>query len=233
MSTLTQTPPGSASRRNAPIVSLAGALCALAVTAPRAAASELPLMDREKEIALALTACPASLADAAGVYVLERGGYVRARESRNGFNALVQHSRPGAQEPQCMDAEGSRTILRRYLQVAVWQAAGKTPEEIKTLTDAAFASGAFPAIARPGVDYMLSPQNRVSNFRGEVTYFPPHVMFFGTKLTNPDLGVGKTLGPDGNPTAPAYVAGEGSPYSMIIVPVATGGHVHDMAEPRD
>src|SRR5262249_28407633 len=56
------------------------------------AGSQLPkLMERQKEIALALSSCPASVANKAAVYVLEKSGYVKVRESQNGFTALVQH----------------------------------------------------------------------------------------------------------------------------------------------
>lgn len=181
---------------------------------------------QEAEMGLALSACPPAVTSGAGVYVLGPTGYARARETTNGFNALVQHSMPGAQEPQCMDAEGSRTLLVRYLKVAEWRASGKTPDEIKALTAKAFASGVFPRVQRPGIDYMLSQHNEVSNFRGQVTHFPPHVMFFGTSLKNSDLGVGTKLGVDGNPVGPVFVAGEGSPYALVIVPIAAGTHAH-------
>jgi hypothetical protein len=49
-------------------------------------------MDRQEEIALALSACPRSVADKTAVYVLEEPGYVKVRESQNGFTAIVQHS---------------------------------------------------------------------------------------------------------------------------------------------
>jgi hypothetical protein len=38
-------------------------------------------MDRQKEIALALSACPPSVATKAAVYVLDKSGYVKARDS--------------------------------------------------------------------------------------------------------------------------------------------------------
>ena len=67
---------------------------------------------------------------------------------------------------------------------------------------------------------MLSDQNFNTTGKGEV--FPPHVMFYGTHLTNVDLGVdGKDLGPDGNPKGPTFVAGDGSPFGFVIVPVNT------------
>ena len=188
------------------------------------------LIDRQTEMDLALSAFPMAVAKGAGVYVLTRGGYEKARDSQNGFTAIVQHSAPTATEPQCIDAEGSRTILQRYLKVAAWRAQGKTPEEVRQLTKEALAKGELPAPARPGVDYMLSNANTVPNEKGEHVPYVPHVMFFGTHLSNADLGVGKELGPDGQPIGPAYVAGEGTPYALVIVPVgAHGGAAHSAA----
>ena len=118
-----------------------------------------------------------------------------------------------------MDAQGTRTLLPRYLKVAEWRALGKSPDEIKLLVADAFAKGIFQPPAKPGVDYMLSTENLVPNTRGEVTHFPPHVMFYAPYLTNAELGSDGPLGPDGNPDGPAFVASEGAPHALIIVPV--------------
>jgi len=45
-------------------------------------------------------------------------------------------------------------------------------------------------------------------------------MIYAPFLTNADIGVGSELGSDGNPMAPAFVAAEGEPQALIIVPVA-------------
>jgi hypothetical protein len=153
------------------------------------------------------------------VYVLEKSGYVKIRDSENGFTAIVQHSQPISQEPQCMDAEGTRSFLPRYLRVAEWRAQGKSPEEIKRLVAEAFANGTFQPPSKPGVDYMLSKENRVPNAKGEIVHFAPHLMFYAPYLKNADLGLSNVLGPDGNPEGPAFVAGEGSPNALIIVPL--------------
>src|SRR6516165_1604029 len=175
------------------------------------------LTDRDKEIALALSACPPSVASKAAVYVLDRAGYIKVRDGENGFTAIVQHAVPTSQDPQCMDAEGTRTFLPRYLKVAEWRAQGKSANEIKLLVADAFAKGIFQPPARPGVDYMLSTENIVPlDEKGTVGHFPPHVMFYGPYLTNADVGS------DGNLAGPTFVAGEGSPHALIIVPV--GGH---------
>ena len=188
-----------------------------AAQTPQPTESQRPaLMDRQNEIALALSACPQSVAGKAAVYVLEKAGYVKVRDSQNGFTAIVQHSIPNSQEPQCMDAEGTRTFLPRMLKVAEWRAQGKSPEEIKALVADAFAKGVFQPPTRPGVDYMLSTDILTPNEKGGVAPFPPHVMFYGPYLTNADLGS------DGNPGGPVFVAGEGTPHALIIVPLGVG-----------
>jgi len=177
-----------------------------------------PLMEREKETALALSSCPSFLRDKAAVYVLEKSGYAKVRESKNGFTAIVQHFRPNSLEPQCLDADAEQTFLPRILKVAELRAQGKTQQEIQTFMSDAVAKGTFSPPIRPGIIYMLSEQNFNTNGKGEV--FPPHVMFYGTGMTNGDLGVdAKDLGQDGNPKGPIFVAGDGSPFGFIIVPV--------------
>jgi hypothetical protein len=192
------------------------------------AAAERPLpMERQREITLALSACPASVAGRAAVYVLESSGYVKVRDSQNGFTAIVQHSMPTSQEPQCMDAEGARTLLPRYLKVAALRAEGKSPEEIQRFMADAFAKGVFQPPSRTGVDYMLSTENRVPSPNGGVESFPPHVMFYAPYLTNSELGSeGQAAG------GPAFVASEGSPFALVIVPVASHtSSNHPMPDP--
>jgi hypothetical protein len=203
---------------------------AWAQAAPPSAAS--PPESQDAEISLALSACPPAVAKDAGVYVLGRAGYVKVRPSRNGFTALVQHTLPQAQEPRCMDAEGTRTWLPRILKVSELRAEGKSREEIQHIIADAVAKGVLQPPTRLGIDYMLSTQNRVPNAKGEVTAFPPHVMFYAPYLTNADIGVDNAkLGADGNPMGPAFVAGEGTAYALIIVPVGShGAMTHTMAE---
>jgi hypothetical protein len=206
-------------------------ICSLVVTVqiiatvPAVAQSTQPagtpaLMDRQKEIAMALSACPPSVASKAAVYVLEQSGYVKIRDSQNGFTAIVQHSLLTSREPQCMDAQGARTLLPRMLKVAELRAQKKTPEEIKRVVADGFAKGIFQPPTKPGINYMLSTENLVPDDNGVVSPFPPHVMFYGPYMTNADIGSeGQAAG------GPAFVAGSGSPYALIIVPVG-GGPAH-------
>ena len=224
--------PGDALVSSRKCICLSGLLVAMVIgviavaQSAQAVPAQVPQpMDRQKEIDLALSACPSSVSGAAAVYVLEKSGYVKTRDSENGFTAIVQHSMPTSQEPQCIDAEGTRTFLPRILRVAELRAQGKNGEEIKRIVADAIAKGTFQPPTKPGITYMLSAENVVPNEKGIPTPFPPHVMFYGPYMTNADIGS------DSNQGRPAFVAGEGGPYALIIVPVGTHkGPSHASAE---
>jgi hypothetical protein len=187
------------------------------------AQTQVPPMDRDKEVALALSACPSTVADGAGVYVLGKTGYEEVRRTQNGFVAIVAHALPTSQEPQCMDAEGVKTHLPRLFKQAELRAQGRSSDEIQRYVAQAFARGEFVAPSKPGVDYMLSTENLVPDAGGKgksVEHFPPHVMIYAPFITNKDLGV------DGSEAGPLLVVGEGTPHALIIVTVAPEDQAH-------
>ena len=100
--------------------------------------------------------------------------------------------------------------------MAELRAQGKSAEEIKRTVADLLAKGDLQPPSRPGVDYMLSTENLVPDDKGVVAPFPAHVMFFGTHLKNADLGSGGQ-----GSGSPVFVAGEGSPFALIIVPVGS------------
>lgn len=189
---------------------------AVSIAAGTCAAAEAPtLMDRQKEIALALSACPASLTGKAGVYVLEKAGYVKVRDSRNGFTAMVQHVLPISVEPVCMNEEATRTHLPRILKVAELRAQGKSAAEIRAVISEGIARGVFPIPRGPSITYMLSPQNLpASDDLTTAAPFPPHVMLWVPYVTNADLGL------DGDPNGQVSIARAGTPDAVIITPVS-------------
>ncbi len=192
-------------------------VCSNAVGA--AAAEKAAPLDRDAETTLALSAAPAPVAAKAGVYVLDKGGYVKVRDSQNGFVCIVEHRVPAASEPQCLDAEGVKTFLPRILMVGELRAKGKSEAEIRAAVKKGFASGQFTAPKRPGVDYMLSTHNvvTVDEEKGIAVPFPPHLMFYAPNMTNADIGS------DGSPASSVFVVDEKSPHALMIVPVPTGG----------
>jgi hypothetical protein len=177
---------------------------------------------QEQEIALATSAAPPAVAARAGVYVLEKNGYVKARESQNGFVCIVEHRIPNAVEPQCLDPEGVKTFLPRILMVGAMRAQGRPEPEIREAVRKGFAEGRFVAPRRPGVDYMLSTHNVVTidEEKGVAVPFPPHLMFYAPGMTNADVGS------DGTPASPVFVVDEKSPHALMIVPVGPGEHAH-------
>jgi hypothetical protein len=178
--------------------------------------------NRDQEMALAISAAPPPVAAKAGVYVLDKTGYVKARDSQNGFYCIVEHRIPSAVEPQCLDAEGVKTFLPRILFTAELRAKGKPEPEIRAAVKKGFADGKFKAPKRPGVDYMLSTHNVVTidEEKGVAVPFPPHLMFYAPGMTNADIGS------DGSPQSSVFVVDEKSPHALMIVPMGAGDHSH-------
>src|SRR5262249_19567880 len=125
-------------------------------------------------------------------------------------------------EPQCMDAEGVKTFLPKYLLIASLRAKGTPEPEIRKAVKAGFASGKLVAPARPGIIYMLSPKNVVTidEEKGIVRPVGPHLMFYAPNMTSADVGS------DGSPTSTVFVADEGSPHALMIVPVGAAHAAH-------
>jgi hypothetical protein len=173
------------------------------------------LLPREKEIALAVSAGPEHLRNGAGVYVLERNGFVKVRDSANGFTCIVNRDHPLNQKPVCFDAEGTATILPKILRVGELLMQGTPMSKIDAEIAEGFRCGKYIAPRRPGVAYMLSGD--IGNFNprtGKVESFPPHVMFYAPNLTNADLGTTPEALAS-NPWLP-FVAYQG-PHGFIIM----------------
>ena len=179
-------------------------------------AQQLPkLFPRDKEIEVALSAAPEHLRQGAAVYVLERNGYVKIRESTNGFTCIVNRDHPLSLKPVCFDAEGTATILPKILRVGELLMQGKPMSEIDAEIAEGFRTGKYISPRRSGVAYMLSGDIRNYNPRtGKVESFPPHVMFYAPNLTNADLGTTPEA-LEKNPSLP-FVAYQG-PHGYIIM----------------
>lgn len=201
------------------IAALLTLLAPLALWAPGAPAHAAeapwrpPLMAAAEETAAALEACPAAVREKAGVYLLTASGYELVRPSGNGFHAFVGRSQPDAFEPECFDAEGSATLLQAVLLRARLRMEGVAPERIETELAAAWAGGRLRAPRRAGINYMLSPRNRVPIAPDQVIPYRPHVMFYAPYLTDADVGG------DMDGASPVFMINAGRPDGYVIVPV--------------
>ena len=188
-----------------------------------------PLVEREREIAWALSGAPEHLRAEAGVYVLQRGGYVRVRESRNGFNCLVNRV-ANISGPQCYDAEGSETNMQADMRQVELAEQGRSRAEIKKIIDEEYRAGKLIAPRKPGITYMLSEEFvQTDSKTGErKQVFVPHLMFYAPYLKNADIGAKPEHHND--PNHP-FVLGEGTPGAYIIVVPGKDGHkAHGAAE---
>ncbi len=171
-----------------------------------ATAQELPRvydasMPRDQQIALAESAAPAEVSSKATVYVLGPKGYEKAREGTNGFSCFVgRHFVKPAEttiEPQCFDAEGSRTLLLVYMHGEELRTNGKSEDEIKADIANGYKEGRYQYPSKPGFLYMMSSQNRLRAIPEHGTgIFPPHLMFYAPNMTTKDVGFDAKSGLD-------------------------------------
>ncbi len=209
----------------------------LAVTASAQSGNtgtDLIKLEREREIALALTAAPEHLRNEAGVFVLQRGGYAKARDSRNGFNCLVLQG-GNILAPICYDVEGSETNMKADMRSRELYEQGKSREEVEKIIDAEYRAGKLLAPRRPGIAYMLSPEfKRYDPKTGEgKQFFPPHMMFYAPYLKNSDIGAKSE---HFNSHSHLFILDEGKPGAyMIVVPGGDEAHkaaAHDSGEKK-
>jgi hypothetical protein len=172
---------------------------------------QYPLLPRDLETELALSAAPPHLREQASVLVLEAAGYVPAVQRGNAFTCMVSR-RGGDLFPVCWDAEGVRSLLPLDVDDARLRLQGKSGAEIDRAVTDGFAAGRHRPPSRTGIAYMLSPLRYRIDERGQVTRSNPnpHVMFYAPNLTDSDIG--------GQRGSVAFMNKVG-PDGMIIVPV--------------
>lgn len=180
-------------------------------------------VEKEREREMALSAAPDHLRGEAGVYVLESKGYVKERESKNGFNCLILRG-GNVLAPICYDAEGSETNMIADMRKAELSSQGKSDEQVQKIIEEEYRSGKLLAPRRPGVAYMLSTEFKAHDSKTGKSkqVFVPHVMFYAPYLKNSDIG---SLPQHTNSHSQLFIISEGKPDAYIIV-VPKGDHSH-------
>jgi hypothetical protein len=141
--------------------------------------------DANSEIALARSAAPASISDAAEVMVLGPKGYTTAVKGTNGFLCIVERSwgaatdepefwNPKVRAPICFNPPAARSFVPIFLMKTKMVVAGKSKAEIVKATASALDSKELPALEPGAMCYMLSKQQYL-NDRGMSWH--PHLMF--------------------------------------------------------
>ena len=142
--------------------------------------------DEKAEIALARSAAPASISDAAEVMVLRRDGFATASTGSNGFVCVVERSwgkatddpefwNPKMRAPHCFNPAASKTFLPIFLKKTKLVLAGKSRAQILAAITSAFEEKELPALAPGAMCYMMAKQQYLSD---EDKSWHPHLMFF-------------------------------------------------------
>jgi hypothetical protein len=142
------------------------------------------IQDENIEIALARSAAPASVSDAADVMVLRRDGYATAAKGPNGFVCIVLRSwatttddaqfwNPKIRAPHCFNSPAAATVLPLYLTKSKLVLAGKSKREI--VAGVASAVEKKDWLAPGTMVYMMSKHQYLND---EGVSWHPHVMFF-------------------------------------------------------
>jgi hypothetical protein len=170
-----------------PLAIAASASAAQPPAYPRMAPlSRYMMADPSAEIALARSAAPASIGQAAEVLVLGPKGYSIAVKGTNGFVCVVERSwavtsddaqfwNPNIRAPICFNAAAAQSYLAIYLLKTTWVLSGKPQSQIHQAINAAFDSKQLPTLAPGSMCYMLSKQQYLND---DAKNWHPHVMFF-------------------------------------------------------
>jgi len=142
--------------------------------------------DEKSEIALARSAAPPSISDAAEVMVLTRTGYTTAAKGANGFLCIVERSwgattdhpefwNPKIRGPICFNPPSARSFAPIYLMKTKLVLAGKSKAEIVQATASAMNKKELPVLEPGAMCYMLAKHQYLTDAGMN---WHPHLMFF-------------------------------------------------------
>lgn len=173
------------------------------------------VLDRDHEMALALSAAPPAVSADATVLLWTGSSFETAREGTNGVTCYVARSWPTSLEPHCFDEEGARTILPIHMRQTELKHQGLSEEEIEDEIARGIASGAFRLPTRPVMSYMMSEgQDLIGDDGRAAGNWMPHLMIYYPYLSQEGMGLGPTPS-----TEAAIVVDPGTPFSNIMIVV--------------
>ncbi|QRN55963.1 hypothetical protein ISN74_15795 [Dyella caseinilytica] len=144
------------------------------------------ISNEQAEIALARSAAPASISQAAEIMVLGPKGYTTAVKGSNGFVCVVERGwgaatdnaefwNPKVRAPMCFNPAAVRSFLPIYLMKTTWILAGESRADIPKSINAAFNSKELSPLEPGAMCYMMSKQQYLND---EGMHWHPHLMFF-------------------------------------------------------
>jgi len=151
---------------------------------PHATAPTGRLSDAD-EIALALTAAPASITTGAAVYIQHDGKFAKVRDGSTGWVCVVGRDprvKPIAVAPICYNPEGARTSMHEGMLKAELSSRNFSNTAIKREVDAAYQHGTLQHPSKPVMIYMMSSHQVLESFQGDSEWttgaWHPHIMVY-------------------------------------------------------
>jgi hypothetical protein len=226
-------------------LSICGLIMPFRVCAQAQADGALEKMPTDLETDFALSSLPPHLRAGATVYLLDPAkGFYISRPGTNGFICFVSRMewewadfRNDLATPISYDAEGARTILPVYLDMAAMRASGKfTAGQVKDSVIDRINRGVYKAPGRAGISYMLAPLMR--SYTGKPgqneikTISVPHYMFYAPYMTDADIG-GMPPGPFVGNTTDEILGERKGPHGYIILMAGQAERAKIVEENKD
>ena len=191
------------------------ALLGTAGTADVHAQHGYPVLERDEEIRLAMSAGPVELSKDADVWVLEETGFTRVRSGTNGFSCLVVRNATnrGQLAPHCLNPAATETVLPSFRREGELQMQGLEAAAIDAELRRGWESGALPLPSGPAYAYMMSEGQKLGP---NLSQFRPHFMLYVPNITNADIG-----GDPSNMDMPFVGPFEGHPLSTVVIMMPT------------
>lgn len=167
-------------------LAIGGAASHAATYPSMAPVADYLMADRAAEVALARSAAPPAISDAATVMVLEKDGYKTATKGTNGFVCLVERAwmsafdapgfwNPKTRGPVCYNPAAARSILPITLKRTALALGERSKPAMLAALRSPAAQRALPRLEPGAMSYMMSRRQAL----GEASAaWKPHLMFY-------------------------------------------------------
>jgi hypothetical protein len=171
------------------------------------------------EIALALTAAPASITAGAAVYILRDGKFAKVRDGSTGWVCMVGRDprvKPIAVAPLCYNPEGARTSMQEGMLKAQLWAQNFSNTAVQREVDAGYQRGTLQHPSKPVMIYMMSSHQVLESFRGDSEWttgaWHPHIMIY-----LPHATADQFVFDEQNQAGPVLVSSDARGVQLVVV----------------
>jgi hypothetical protein len=148
------------------------------------------------EVALALSAAPASLTAGAAVYAWRDGQFVKVRDGSTGWTCMVSRdTRINGVAPMCFDPEAARTLMKAEMLRTQLRSRGLSNTAVEREVDAAYQRGTLQHPNKSAVIYMMSSHQVLTTYQGDkgqaIGAWHPHLMIYCPGASADQFALGK------------------------------------------